>query len=68
METTDKEEDLPAFVKRYVDETRKTNETQGQGGVYFGHGTRTLATIRSIFCLNEVKWDVDLMDSVISVS
>lgn len=68
LETTDTEEDLPAFVKRYVDETRKTNETQGQGGVYFGHGTRTLATIRSIFCLNEVKWDVDLMDSVISVA
>ena len=68
LETTDTEENLPAFVKRYVDETRKTNETQGQGGVYFGHGTRTLATIRSIFCLNEVKWDVDLMDSVISVA
>lgn len=68
LETTENEEDLPVFVKRYVEEARKTNETQGQGGVYFGHGARTLATIRSIFCLNEVQWDADLMDSVISVA
>lgn len=69
LETTEnEEEDLPGFVKGYVEEARKSNETQGQGGVYFGHGTRTLATIRSIFCLNAVKWDADLMDSVISVA
>lgn len=68
LETTENEKDLSDFVKKYVEETRKTNETQGQGGVYFGHGTRSLATIRSIICLNEVQWDADLLDSVISVA
>ena len=69
LETTENEQqDLPEFVRRYVEEAQKTNATQGQNGVYFGHGTRTHATIRSIFCLNDVKWDDGLMDSVIATA
>ena len=69
LETTENEQqDLPGLVKGYVEEAQKTNVTQGKNGVYFGHGTRILATIRSIFCLNDVKWDNELMDAVIKTA
>lgn len=69
LETTENEQqDLPGLVKGYVEKAQKTNVTQGQNGVYFGHGTRTLATIRSIFRLNNVKWDDELMDEVIKTA
>ena len=69
LETTENEQqDLPGLVKGYVEKAQKTNVTQGQNGVYFGHGTRTLATIRSIFRLNDVKWDDELMDEVIKTA
>lgn len=69
LETTENEQqDLPGLVKGYVEEAQRTNVTQGQNGVFFGHGTRTLATIRSIFLLNEVKWDNELMDAVITTA
>ena len=69
LETTENEQqDLPGLVKGYVEEAQKTNATQGQNGVYFGHGTRTFATIRSIFRLNDVKWDNALMDAVITTA
>lgn len=69
LETTENEQqDLPGLVKGYVEEAQKTNATQGQNGVYFGHGTHTFATIRSIFRLNDVKWDNELMDAVITTA
>jgi len=69
LETTQNEQqDIPGLVKRYVEEAQKTNATQGQNGVFFGHGTRTLATIRSILRLSEVKWDNELMDTVITTA
>ena len=69
LETTKNEQrDLPGLVKGYVEEAQKTNETQGKNGVFFGHGTRVLATIRSIICRNDVKWDDELMDAVISMA
>ena len=64
LETTaNEQQDLPGLVKGYVEEAQKTNATQGENGVYFGHGTRTLATIRSIFCLGAVWWYPEISSS-----
>lgn len=68
LETTeDENKDMPAFVKEYVEHIRKNNETQGKDGVYFGHGTREIATVRSILLGEEFTCDTDTMDKLISV-
>ena len=68
LETTeDENKDMPAFVKEYVEHIRKNNETQGKDGVYFGHGTREIATVRSILLGEEFTCATDTMDKLISV-
>ena len=68
LETTeDENQDMPVFVKEYVERIRKSNETQGKGGVYFGHGTREIATVRYILSGKELICDADTMDMLISV-
>lgn len=68
LETTeDENQDMPVFVKEYVERIRKNNETQGKDGVYFGHGTREIATVRSILLGKEFTCDADTMDMLISV-
>lgn len=68
LETTeDENQDMPVFVKEYVERIRKSNETQGKDGVYFGHGTREIATVRSILLGKELTCDADTMDMLISV-
>ena len=67
LETTeDEKRDMPVFVKEYVGSIRKSNETQGKDGVYFGHGTREIATVRSILLGKELTCDADTMDMLIS--
>ena len=65
--TEDKKQDIPVFVKEYIERIRKNNETQGKDGVYFGHGIREIATLRSILLGKEFTCDVDTMDMLISV-
>ena len=68
LETTDDESrDMPTFVKEYVERIQKNNETQGKDGVYFGYGTREIATVRSILLGKEFKCDAVTMDMLISV-
>ena len=68
LETTeDENQDMPVFVKEYVERIRKSNETQGKDGVYFGHGTCEIATVRSILLGKELTCDTDTMDILISV-
>lgn len=68
LETTENESrDMPVFVKEYVERIRKNNETQGKDGVYFGHGTREIATVRSILLGKEFVCDAETMDMLISV-
>lgn len=68
LETTeDESRDMPLFVKEYVERIRKNNETQGKDGVYFGHVTREIATVRSILLGKEFVCDADTMDTLISV-
>ena len=49
LETTlnDSQEPL-SFVKKYIADIKRSNETQGKNGAYFGHGTREIATVKSI--------------------
>ena len=68
LETTeDENKDMPAFVKEYVERIRKNNEMQGKDGVYFGHGIREIATVRSILLGEKFTCDTDTMDKLISV-
>lgn len=68
LETTeDESRDMPVFVKEYVERIRKNNEAQGKDGVYFGHVTREIATVRSILLGKEFVCDADTMDTLISV-
>lgn len=68
LETTeDENQDMPVFVKEYVERIRKSNETQGKDGVYFDNYSREIAKVRSILLGKEFKCDVDTMDKLISV-
>lgn len=66
LETTDnKINDLPKFIEKYVQSIKANNERQGRNGIYYGFGTRKIATIRSILVLNNLQIADDLMDSII---
>lgn len=68
LETTEnKTRDMPAFVKEYIERIRKNNETQGKDGVYFGHGAREIATVRSILLEKGLMCDANTMDMLVSV-
>ena len=44
---------MPGFVREYIERIRTSNEDQGKNGVYFGHGTRDIATVRTILLRKE---------------
>lgn len=68
LETTeDENQDMPVFVKQYIKRIRRSNETQGKDGVYFGHGICEIATVRSILLGKELICDTDTMDMLILV-
>lgn len=68
LETTeDENQDMPVFVKEYVECIQKSNETQGKDGFYFENDSCEIATIRSILLGKEFKCDADTMDMLISV-
>lgn len=67
LETTENEkQDLPMFVREYVERIQKSNETQGKNGVYYGHGTREIATVRAVLLRNELVCDTETMDRLIA--
>lgn len=67
LETTENEkQDMPIFVREYVERIKKNNETQGKNGTYFGHGIREIATVRSILLGHDVVFDSETMDMLIS--
>lgn len=67
LETTeDENQDMPAFVREYAERIQKNNEDQNINGVYVDHGTRDIATVRAILLRNNVMYDVDTMDMLIS--
>lgn len=67
LETIEDEvQDLTSFIKNYVQSIRCSNETQGKNGIYFEHGTRDIAIIRSILVENDIEFDNEIMDSVVT--
>ncbi len=67
LETTENEkQDMPIFVREYVEHIKKDNKAQGKNGVYFGHGRREIATVRAILLGKEVACDSETMDMLIS--
>lgn len=50
-----------------IERIRKNNETQGKDGVYFGHGAREIATVRSILLEKGLMCDANTMDMLVSV-
>ncbi len=67
LETTENEkEDMPVFVKEYVEKIKESNEIQGKNGAYFGHGIREIATVRTILLRKEVACNSETMDMLIS--
>lgn len=67
LETTENEkQDMPIFVREYVECIKKNNETQGKNGTYFGHGIREIATVRSILLGRDIVFDSETMDMLIS--
>lgn len=67
LETTENEkQDMPIFVREYVERIKKNNETQGKNGTYFGHGIREIATVRSILLGRDIVFDSETMDMLIS--
>lgn len=69
LETTENEkQDMPEFVKEYVEKIKKNNETQGKNGAYFGHGIREIATVRTILLGKEAVCDSETMDMLISTA
>lgn len=67
LETTENEkQDMPIFVREYVERIKKNNETQGKNGTYFGQGIREIATVRSILLGRDIVFDSETMDMIIS--
>lgn len=67
LETTENEkQDMPVFVREYIERIKNSNETQGKNGSYFGHGIREIATVRTILLGKEVACNSEIMDMLIS--
>lgn len=54
------------FLKKYAEQIRMNNETQGKGGVYHGRVTREIATIRNILLEEDYLCESAIMDEIIS--
>lgn len=68
MELTEKKnEDFPEFIHKYVERIKQDNKTQGEGGTYFGHAERAIATVRALLLSEEfICEDAELMDDLIA--
>ena len=67
LETTKNEkQDMPMFVREYVERIKNNNETQGKNGTYFGHGIHEIATVRTILLREKVVCNSETMDMLIS--
>lgn len=67
LETTlEKQKDFPNFIQEYIKRIEHSNETQGKNGIFFGHGTRDISTVRAVLLEDGFNCSSDLMDSLIS--
>lgn len=67
LETTlNKELDMPRFINQYADRTKKNNELQRTNAIFFRYGSRDIATIYNILQINEIAYENETIDSLIS--
>lgn len=64
----DNYQDIAEFLQHYVELIKDSNAKQGKNGVYYGFGKRYIAIIRSILLLNNHKYSVEIMDSIITAA
>lgn len=68
LETTKNEkQELPVFVQEYIERIKKRNEEQGKNGKFLGYATREIATVRAILVGQEIEYDPETIDELISV-
>lgn len=69
LETTENEQiDFLAFIKKYIEDIRTSNTTQGQNGVYSVRSVRSAAVIRAILIDETYHCDNETIDEIISVT
>lgn len=69
LETTDKENsDMPGFLKLYIAQVQKDNETQGINRKFFGRGNQPHITIKNILQHNPVEFSKELIHSAFTAS
>ena len=67
LETTeDKMHDMPIFIRKKIENIKENNEKQGKNGCYFVSGTREIETVRLILLDSQFKYDLGIMDNLIS--
>ncbi|HHX59197.1 MAG TPA: hypothetical protein GX707_00415, partial [Epulopiscium sp.] len=54
------------YINRYISEIKDRNETQGKNGRYSGYSDNPYKIIENIICINEIKLNHQLIDSIIS--
>ena len=68
LETTENEEqEFPVFIHEYIKSIRKRNEEQGKNGTFLGYAARDIATVRAILVGQEIEYDSETIDELISV-
>lgn len=67
LETThEPQTDFPEYIQKCIKRINESNDSQGENGCYFGHGTRDIATIRNILLADENVCDISTIDEAIS--
>ncbi len=66
--TINETQDMPQFIKDYVERIKQNNIEQGKNGTYFGHAYREAATIRNILMQDETKNLSELICSVVEAA
>lgn len=64
--TTNRMVDFPLYVQNYTKRIHDSNLAQGKGGLVFVHGTRDIETLRRILSEKGVKYEGEILDSLIS--
>lgn len=69
LETTiEDNEDMPNFLKSYINQVKNDNDEQGKNGAFFGRGNQPHIIIKNILQHSTANYSNDLIDSVFEVS
>lgn len=65
--TQNEGQNLPVYISECIDGIRKRNEEQGKNGTFIGYATHEIASVRAILVGQEIKFDSNIIDELISV-